>query len=85
VPIVIPKLVDICRKVVNQILNQPVYELNLPKELKKFLVYDDIRDEAIASSGSPQQINHSPTVAANTTINTSRGSNFIIQGTTVCN
>lgn len=43
----VAKLIDLCRKVVNRQIVQPVSELHLPKELKNFLSYDDIRDEPV--------------------------------------
>jgi len=53
-PIMIQRLVDICRKVVNQYVDHElISKLVLPSELKHFLLYDDIRDQP-QSSQSPQ-------------------------------
>lgn len=49
-PVNAPKLTDLCRKVVNRHISQPVSELHLPKELKKFLSYDEIRDNSVGST-----------------------------------
>ena len=84
VPLIIPKLVDICRKIVNQIIDQPVYELNLPKELKKFLLYDDIRDDSIMTNSSPMLIISSPNTPASAS--TSPNPTLFNQGTpAMCN
>lgn len=40
-----PRLVDLCRKVINLQISQPASELHLPKELISFISYNDISDE----------------------------------------
>jgi len=70
----VAKLIDLCRKVVNRQIIQPVSELHLPKELKKFLSYDDIRDESAPKS----QERASP-------ISPHNGQNLLVQGISLCN
>jgi len=41
----VAKLIDLCRKIVNRQIIQPVSQLRLPNELKNFLSYDNIRDQ----------------------------------------
>jgi hypothetical protein len=41
---IVDKLVDICRKLVNQLVaRENVGELKLPKDLEQFLCYEDIQ------------------------------------------
>lgn len=52
-PVVIQRLVDLCRKVVNQYVDhEKINKLALPNELKRFLQYDDIRDHPVSSTNS---------------------------------
>lgn len=71
----IPKLVDLCKKIVNKRIIQPVTELDLPNELKKFLTYDNIRDFPVRK----------PAVTPAFMSSMMSGSNVIVQGTTLCN
>ena len=43
-PIIVERLVDICRRIVNQLVDhEKIGMLNLPKDLEDFLSYDDIK------------------------------------------
>lgn len=73
--LVLPRLVDICRKSVNKQLIKPASQLNLPNELKKFLLYDDIRDDLHKNPNKQSSFMQSMT----------SGSNLVLQGTARCN
>jgi hypothetical protein len=50
-PAISHRLVDICRKVVNQYLDHSkLKNLLLPNELKKFLLYEDIKEIKVVNS-----------------------------------
>lgn len=52
--VIVQRLVDICRKVVNQYVDRDeISELTLPIELRKFLLYDDILDRTACVSQRP--------------------------------
>jgi len=52
-PVMIQRLVDICRKVVNQYVDHnQINKLVLPNELKRFLLYDDIKDLSLQQSST---------------------------------
>lgn len=46
-PIIVSRLIELCRKVVNKNIRQPVDEIILPGELKRHLAYDDISDQPV--------------------------------------
>ena len=47
----IPKLMNLCRKVVNQYVSQKIVnELCLPNELKRYLKYEELKDHSSPKS-----------------------------------
>lgn len=72
VPAIIPSLIVLCRKVVNQMIEQPI-ELYLPNELKKFLQYDEIKAKRMQ--------NTNPSLMSSM----SSSSNLLFKGTALCN
>jgi hypothetical protein len=50
-PLTVPRLVDMCRKVVNHYIDQnSINKLQLPSELKKFILYENIREQTSAAT-----------------------------------
>lgn len=54
-----PKLVNLCRLVINKSVIKPDRDFNLPKELKSFLFYDNIRTNSVAGSKQATTRGHS--------------------------
>jgi hypothetical protein len=79
-PVIIQRLVDICRKVVNQYVDhEQINKLSLPNELKRFLLYDDIREQQLSTS-SPS----APTTSNNNN-NNSMSPISTFQSVALCN
>lgn len=46
VPVIINRLSDICRTIINQYVEfKSINKLDLPKDLKEFLLYENIKDK----------------------------------------